>query len=792
MFTKNCDIKKVILILLYSLIFSTTQAKDAIQQKIILDQPTLIQPTPKQPEQKIQHAIDTPQQNPILEQPTLIQPTPKQPEQKIQRTILSLYLGDQNNEIQYHPIHITFDMPLNHLGLRVKHWNLAKGFPEHIDMEEIRGILIHFDANELADPTSFLDWIMPHMKNGKKIVLLGAIGFFQNKKEIETPAHLINSFFNYLGLQLGIKNSNETYNVKYDPYDPARIEFEHKLSSNLEPYISLTKLTSRVDVILSATTPNQTSSSILVCTNENGGYAASGYNRFETSKGITQWRINPFDFFRKAFATDEIIKPDTTTLFGNRIFYAHIDGDGWRSISQTPKYAEKQYNCTQVIEEEIIKKYPHLPLTIAPIVADLDPTYFGTPALIEQAKNIFLYPHISAGSHSYTHPLDWKFYDVPDADAKEKKLFGASLNQVEYQHNRKEVVKKIGNGYSLPRSYLFGEFQIEKELMGSINFIKKIIPSNKKISLFQWSGDCVAFEGALQILKKNGIYNINGGYTRFDPEFPSYAFVGPIGRDEGNEWQIYASSNNENTYTDNWTNKFFGYRYLTNTFERTETPYRVKPFNLYYHMYSAEKTSSLKALKDNYDYIDKQKKISITAKQFSKIANGFFSTELQKLGDKKWLVLNRGNANTFRFDYATLLEIDWVQSKGVIGYNHLQGSLYVSLDKNIKEPIIALKEPDIIPTSPQLTPHPYIHKSTWIISNFEPKDDNSINLKVHGYGEGKIKLFCPKQGTYSLQGKAINGKNFTYNGTQNKQGIVSFDIPENAIDSLQLYISFTQ
>ncbi|MDP1975242.1 MAG: hypothetical protein Q8K37_04650, partial [Alphaproteobacteria bacterium] len=602
----------------------------------------------------------------------------------------------------------------------------------------------------------------------------------------------INKFFNYLGLQLGLNNSHETYNIKYDPYDPYRIEYERKLSTNLEPYISLTKMTSKVDVILSATTPNQRTSSILVCTNENGGFAAAGYNRFETPKGITQWRINPFEFFRTAFATDEIIKPDTTTLFGNRIFYAHIDGDGWRSVSQVPEYEEKQCNCTQVIEEEIIKKHPHLPLTIAPIVADLDQQYFGTPALIEQAKVIFSYPHISAASHTYTHPLNWKFYDDPDPDAKEKKLFGASLNQVEYQYNRKEVDKKIGNGYALPRSYLFGEFQLEKELMGSINFIKKLVPLNKKVSLFQWSGDCIAFESALKILKNNGIYNINGGYTRFDPEFPSYAFVGPIGRDEGDEWQIYTSSNNENTYTDDWTGKFFGYRYITDTFERTETPYRLKPLNLYYHMYSAEKTSSLKALKDNYDYINKQEKISLTAKQFVKIANGFFSTELQKLGDKKWLILNRGNTNTFRFDYATLLEIDWAQSKGIIGYNHFQGSLYVSLDKNIKEPIISLKDADTIPILPQAAPYPYIHKSTWSISNFESNENGIINLKVQGYGEGDIKLFCPIQGNYSLQGKTINGRNFTYNGTQNKQGIVSFDIPENAIDSLQLNISLKQ
>lgn len=762
MIKKYFNIKKII-ILTYFVMPSFTNAH-TLQQEIILEQP-------------------------LLTQPSLETPTPEQqPTQKINRTILSLYFDDQNDEIQYHPIHITFDMPLHHLGLRVKHWNIAKGLPTHINMDEIRGILIYFDSNELPDPTSFLDWIIPHIKNGKKIVLLGEIGFFQNTKGVETPPKRLNEFFNHLGLQLSLDNSNKTYDIKYDPYDPSRIEFEHKLSSNLDPYTSLTRMTSKIDVILSATTPNQKHSSVLVSIHENGGYAAAGYYRFKTSTGITQWRINPFDFFRKAFATDDILKPDTTTLFGNRIFYAHIDGDGWRSISQVPQYYEKRYNCTRVIEEEIIKKYPHLPLTIAPIVADLDLTYFGTAELIEQAKGIFLYPHISVSSHSYTHPLDWKFYDNPNADGKEKKLFGTSMNQMEYQNNRKEVSKKIGNGYSLPRSYLFGKFEIEKELMGSIQFIQNLSPT-KKVSLFQWSGDCIAFESALQLLKKNKIYNINGGYTRFDPEFPSYAFVGPIGRDEGDEWQIYASSNNENTYTDNWTNRFFGYRYLTSTFEKTETPYRVKPFNLYYHMYSAEKLSSLKALKDNYDYINQQEKISITTKQFAKIANGFFATELQNLGDKKWLILNRGNANTFRFDYATFLEINWAESKGIIGYNHFQGSLYIFLDKNDKEPIIALKETETIPISPQATPHPYIHKSTWNISNFESKENATITSDVQGYGTGDLKFYCPIQGNYILQGKNKNGHSFTYETMRDSQGIVNFHISEDAIEPLQLTIS---
>ena len=51
-----------------------------------------------------------------------------------------------------------------------------------------------------------------------------------------------------------------------------------------------------------------------------------------------QWYINPFELFREAFQTDALPKPDTTTLSGRRIYYSHVDGDGWRNVTQIEPY----------------------------------------------------------------------------------------------------------------------------------------------------------------------------------------------------------------------------------------------------------------------------------------------------------------------------------------------------------------------------------------------------------------------------------------------------------------------
>ena len=118
----------------------------------------------------------------------------------------------------------------------------------------------------------------------------------------------------------------------------------------------------------------------------------------------------------------------------------------------------------------------------------------------------------------------------------------------------------------------------------------------KPVAVLQWSGDTSPYEAAVAAVREAGIVNINGGDTRFDSDYRSYGYVAPTGIPVGRERQIYASMSNENTYTYLWSARFFGYRHLLQTIDRTDLPIRVKPINVYYHTYSAEKIASLNAL----------------------------------------------------------------------------------------------------------------------------------------------------------------------------------------------------
>src|SRR5260370_34350443 len=109
-----------------------------------------------------------------------------------------------------------------------------------------------------------------------------------------------------------------------------------------------------------------------------------------------------------AFNSGDLPKPDTTTLMGRRIFYSHVDGDAWRNVTEVTGYKSKRALSAEVILNEVIRAFPDLPVTVAPIAADLDPAWYGTRASLEIAKRILAQRNVEAGTHTYSHPLDWK------------------------------------------------------------------------------------------------------------------------------------------------------------------------------------------------------------------------------------------------------------------------------------------------------------------------------------------------------------------------------------------------
>ena len=144
-------------------------------------------------------------------------------------------------------------------------------------------------------------------------------------------------------------------------------------------------------------------------------------------------------------------------------------------------------------------------------------------------------------------------------------------------------------------------------------------------------------------------------------------YVPPLSRPTGGERQIYAANSNENTYTNDWTGPYYGFMMLEHTFANTERPRRLKPFNLYYHMYSGEKPAALAAVKQILDLARKSPVVPITASHYSALAEDFFTTEIEQVDLFSWAITNRGSMQSVRFDDAELLVVDPERSTGVLG-----------------------------------------------------------------------------------------------------------------------------
>lgn len=518
----------------------------------------------------------------------------------------------------------------------------------------------------------------------------------------------------------------------------------------------------------------------LIISHPNGGYIADGYGfHVDYERDTRQWYINPFKFLGEVFDTHTLAIPDTTTLAGRRIYYSHIDGDGWRNLTLVPKYRGQGMYSSEVLLKELFIPYPELPISVGPVTVDLDPKAFGTDDSQRVAREIFKLPHIEAASHTHSHPLQWSFFAKPfpgmeqayrhlypkRIDKKARSLFDLFGKQkpneppppdsseaiATYQKQKakdNKAVVELKSHYSRPRAYFTEPYSTNIEIQGSLTRIQPYLPAGKRVETLLWSGNTQPYVEALRATRDAGIRNLNGGDTRFDRKYNSYAWVSPVGRTIADQVQIYSSNSNENTYTNLWTGPFYGFRHLTQTFDRTETPLRVKPMNVYYHMYSGERQASLQALWDVYDHVKKQDYIPITASHFAGIGDGFFSTQIQQTNDNTWLISQRDQLSTIRFDHATFMDVDLDNSDGVLGMRHFQGSLYVHLDPS--EPTARIKTHKLLDPLAQTTAdRPYLIDSHWPVSALD-WSGSQFSFDVQGFGPGNMHWWVTQAGEYEL------------------------------------------
>jgi hypothetical protein len=729
----------------------------------------------------------------------------------VPRILIGLYDSRWESSPRSSQIHRFLEMPANHLGFDIHYYDISKPLPK-ID-DSIAGIIMWFDSGiEVPDSNVYMDWIENAQKQGKKLLFIENSGISDKQRNDITTLKRWNTILSRIGLQDDRRWYQATYGAHVSYVDKNVVEFERKIQPPLPPLSGMHVLggsntSSHLQITLHQGEDNETFD--LVTTSPQGGYIAPGYAIFEGDKGKVEvdpwiadpfflWYVNPFTFLQKSMDMQTTPIPDTTTLDGKRIFYSHIDGDGWNNVSEIPPYVDRAALSSEVIYDQILKPYSDFAFDVALITADVDMDCYGVQDSEKIARDIFALPNVEPASHTYSHPLFWEFFENYKAEMeqpwldryppKPKVMFSLTERwkdkfrkkadnnngvwgqaahpdskpqpkKTDEATQQEEAAKKVKRGsneasvefilekyYDTPRSYACSPFNLKDEIVGSAARVNELSPPGKKMRLVQWSGDTSPFEAAIAMTRTAGLLNINGGDSRFDEGYPSYSFVAPVGILIGKERQIFSSNSNEDTYTDLWTDRFFGYKYLQTTAKNTEVPLRVSPFNIYFHIFSGQKQASLNAVRENLNYARTQNIIRITASDYATIAEGFYTTLIDKLGNNRWSIRNRGNMQTFRFDMPPGMDIDFKASKGVLGENYFQKSLYIALDPAVSDILLSIKK------SSENDKNAYLMESTWQISKLqESNNDQKLTFEAQGYGSGIMSWKVPSSGEYLIK-----------------------------------------
>lgn len=726
----------------------------------------------------------------------------------MERTVLALYDGSAGDRIDGSAVRATLvhrlaEMPLNHLGLKVQYHDISQGLPEPAELEGIRGVFTWFRDDRVPRPRAYMDWAEMALDQGLRYVVMGNPGVSSGG---QGPAfrERVTRFYKRLGLVDRDRFVKLTYDVNLLRHEPGMLDFERRYGGQLPGYDQLAVLPDRGRAILEARKAgNSETDATLVAITDVGGYVASGYSHTGGDDAQErQWTLNPFAFLAEALDVVDTPRPDVTTLAGNRIFFSHIDGDGWNNLSGVPGYADPPTLSSRVILEEIVRGFPDLPVTVGPVVAELHPEWHGSETSRAVARAIFSEPNVEAGSHTWSHPLDWGYFadGAPQEMAKYGDLYPEAGWIGEYdpdadrfrldwsrKRDRKQAMVGEGGEYGMPRAYGVEPFDLEQEITGAVWYINQLTPPDKEVEIVQWSGDTTPFDEAIARAREAGLYNINGGDSRYDRTYPSYSWVAPVGRPVDGERQIYASNSNENTYTDLWTKHFYGFRFLMETVDNTEHPRRVKPFNVYYHMYSGEKLASLNAVKVNLRKARSEGVLPVTTSHYAAIAESFYETRLERSSDDLWEVRNRGALQTVRFDRAATRAVDFSRSEGVLGQRHFQGSLYVALDPEVERPRVALRSLGQLGLPPEAE-RAYVIQSRWRVSALELETNEGFEFSVRGFGPGRMRWYVPRAGTYAVRIVA-GGEVETLQRQAEQDGRLEFVLPARAIEGARVQVA---
>lgn len=565
--------------------------------------------------------------------------------EEVPRKIAVLYrssqIPDDVKDVFFHPFHVRAEIVLNHLGLEAQYIDADKPLPDPA-LPGVLGIAAWLPAAAaFEDPRPACRWLEAAMRAGKRVALVGELGVY-NRGE---GGHMFNecrSALRTLGVLGFGYHSVDGMSVTLTTSSASFVGFERKPDPSERGTVPLVRLLPGATAHVTLAFSDKPGVSQPVAITPRGGIALDPfwlYFNSEIEPHTTRWVTDPFAFFEAAFGIRGELRPDVTTLNGRRVFLSQIDGDGFYNLSELDRHKLSG----EIFMREILAKHPDIPFTIGLVAGYFDLRPYNDTSSLEVSRRILARPNVEPAVHGYAHPLVWRTGKV---------------------------------AVSIPRYRM----TVRQEIEGATELLEtRVLPGKREIKMFLWTGDCLPGVDAFELLEKQGMLAMNGGGGRMDRSFPTYSSLFPLTRPVGRFRQVYTAAPNEEDFTAVWSERFYGYKDVLETFERTGSPRRVKPVDVYAHFYSAERYAALGALKTVLGWARAQQLVPVFASRYARSVRDFFAIGVSRSGPRRWRLVGGPDLRTVRFDGDPGWP-DLAASKGVLGFKRELGSLYVFLD----------------------------------------------------------------------------------------------------------------
>jgi len=520
---------------------------------------------------------------------------------------------------------------IEYLGYIEKLYDINDGLPSLNDMRHYAGVVIWLH-DVVDNPLEFIKWVKSLDTIGLKVVFISNFGIGQADEVLEL---------------IDVKKTKGLVQKKEIIHQDKMIPFE------IDPSMSLVHKSYKsknIKPLLTYENTDGTKSTPGAITSWGGYIVEQAF-----MQGIEKeflWVTNPFKFFEEGLRLEKLVVPDVTTENGKRLFFTHIDGDGIMNKVE----GKPDLFSGDVILEEILKPYK-VPHSVSLVGAEIRPDGLYpqlSEKMLQISKDMFALENVEGATHTFTHPFKWG------------KIQNNQLSQ-EYRLKVKDY-----------------NFSLEHELVDSIEYLNDNLSSEntKHIQTVFWSGDCTPRENALEVIYQNNLLNINGGDTLITRTKPWLSYVGPLGVERGEYYQVYTGAQNENVFTNDWLGPYWGFKKVVQTFQMTDSPRRLKPIDIYYHLYSGSKMASLKALKFVFDWSLKQEVMPIFTSEYIPKVLDFYTASMAKDGDD-WLVDGLRDLKTIRIEKENAA-VDFINSNSTVGLKHFENHTYLSLDQGTK------------------------------------------------------------------------------------------------------------